>query len=56
MSDKFAMPYSNEKEAQAANGGAYPRYVSFTKARGEIGVDYLYSVLLGYEDPPSGIT
>ena len=24
LSDKFLMPYANEKEAQAANGGAYP--------------------------------
>ena len=56
LSDKFAMPYSNEKEAQAANGGAYPPDMSvLAKARGG-GVDYLYSVLLGYEDPPSGIT
>ena len=55
LSDKFAMPYSNEKEAQAANGGAYPPDMSvLAKARGG-GVDYLYSVLLGYEDPPSGI-
>ena len=56
LSDKFAMPYSNEKEAQAANGGAYPPDMSvLAKARGG-GGDYLYSVLLGYEDPPSGIT
>ena len=56
LSDKFAMPYANEKEAQAANGGAYPPDMSvLAKARGG-GVDYLYSVLLGYEDPPSGIT
>ena len=24
LSDKFVMPYENEKAAQAANGGAYP--------------------------------
>jgi len=56
LSDKFVMPYENEKAAQAANGGAYPPDMSvLVKARSG-GVDYIYSVLLGYEDPPSNIT
>ncbi len=56
LSDKFVMPYENVKAAQAANGGAYPPDMSvLTKARSG-GVDYIYSVLLGYEDPPTGIT
>ena len=56
LSDKFLMPYANEKEAQAANGGAYPPDMSgLAKARSG-GADYFYSVLLGYEEPPSGIT
>jgi ubiquinol-cytochrome c reductase cytochrome c1 subunit len=55
LSDKFVMPYENEKAAQVANGGAYPPDMSvLVKARSG-GVDYVYSVLLGYEDPPSGI-
>ena len=55
-SDKLVMPYENEKAAQAANGGAYPPDMSvLVKARSG-GVDYIYSVLLGYEDPPSGVT
>ncbi len=55
LSDKFIMPYENEKAAQAANGGAYPPDMSvLVKARSG-GVDYIYSVLLGYEDPPSDI-
>ena len=55
LSDKFAMPYANEKEAQAANGGAYPPDMSvLVKARGG-GVDYIYSLLQGYEDPPAGV-
>ena len=55
LSDKFVMPYKNVKEAQAANGGAYPPDMSvLVKARSG-GADYIYSILLGYEDPPSGV-
>ena len=55
LSDKFVMPYENVKAAQAANGGAYPPDMSvLAKARGG-GVDYIYSLLQGYEDPPPGI-
>ena len=54
LSDKFVMPYENVKAAQAANGGAYPPDMSvLVKARGG-GVDYIYSLLQGYEDPPDG--
>jgi ubiquinol-cytochrome c reductase cytochrome c1 subunit len=56
LSDKFVMPYENVKAAQAANGGAYPPDMSvLVKARGG-GVDYIYSLLQGYEDAPSGVT
>ena len=55
LSDKFVMPYPNEKAAQAANGGAYPPDMSVLAKARKGGVDYLYSLLLGYEDPPSNI-
>ncbi len=56
LSDKFVMPYENEKAAQAANGGAYPPDMTvLVKARGG-GVDYIYSLLQGYEDPPAGVS
>ena len=56
LSDKFVMPYENIKAAQAANGGAYPPDMSvLVKARGG-GVDYIYSLLQGYEDPPTGVS
>jgi ubiquinol-cytochrome c reductase cytochrome c1 subunit len=56
LSDKFVMPYENVKAAQAANGGAYPPDMSvLVKARGG-GANYIYSLLQGYEDPPTGIT
>ena len=55
LSDKFVMPYENEKAAQAANGGAYPPDMSvLVKARGG-GVDYIYSLLQGYETAPAGM-
>jgi ubiquinol-cytochrome c reductase cytochrome c1 subunit len=54
-SDKFVMPYDNVKAAEAANGGAYPPDMSvLVKARGG-GVDYIYSLLQGYEDAPTGM-
>jgi ubiquinol-cytochrome c reductase cytochrome c1 subunit len=55
LSDKFVMPYANIKEAQAANGGAYPPDMSVLAKARIGGVDYIYSVLLGYEDPPAGV-
>ena len=56
LSDKFVNPYQNNKEAMASNGGAYPPDMSvLVKARSG-GADYIYSLLLGYEDPPSDVT
>ena len=56
LSDKFVMPYDNVKAAQAANGGAYPPDMSvLVKARGG-GVDYIYSLLQGYEEAPVSYT
>ena len=55
LSDKFVKPYENVKAAEAANGGAYPPDMSvLVKARSG-GVDYIYSLLQGYEDAPSGM-
>ena len=55
LSDKFAMPYANVEEAKLSNGGAYPPDMSvLLKARAG-GANYIYSVLLGYEDPPEGM-
>ena len=55
LSDKFVMPYANVEEAKLSNGGAYPPDMSvLLKARAG-GADYIYSVILGYEDPPEGM-
>ena len=56
LSDKFVNPYQNDKEAIASNGGAYPPDMSVLVKARKGGADYVYSVLLGYEDPPSGIS
>ena len=56
LSDKFIKPYENVKAAQAAKGGAYPPDMSVLAKARSGGVDYIYSVLLGYEDPPIDLT
>ena len=56
LSDRFVNPYENDKAAQAANGGAYPPDMSVLAKARSGGVDYIYSLLLGYENPPSGVT
>ncbi len=53
-SDRFAAPFANDKAARAANNGAFPVDLTLiTKAR-EGGPDYVYAVLTGYKDAPSG--
>ena len=49
-SDKFKSPYPNEPASRVANGGAYPPDMSvLVKARpGQS--DYIYSVLMGYDE------
>ena len=55
LSDKFVMPYANDEEAKSANGGAYPPDMSVLVKARKGGADYIYSLLLGYEDPPSDV-
>lgn len=54
--DRFPSPFPNENAAAAANGGAVPPDFSvIAKARAG-GPDYLYSLLVGYEEEaPAGI-
>jgi len=50
--DKFKSPYPNEKAARAVNGGAYPPDMSvLVKARAG-GPNYIYSILMGYDESP----
>ena len=54
LSDQFIKPYPNVEASKAANGGAHPPDMSvLAKARAG-GADYIYSLLLGYEEAPSG--
>ena len=54
-SDKFKSPYPNVKASIAANGGAYPPDMSVLVKARPGGSNYIYSVLVGYEDPPAGM-
>ncbi len=54
LSDNFVSPYPNVEASTAANGGAYPPDMSvLVKARAG-GANYIYSLLLGYEETPEG--
>jgi cytochrome c1 len=55
LADAFPSPYKNEEAARFINGGAYPPDLSvMTKARHD-GQNYLFSLLLGYREPPAGV-
>ena len=55
LSDNFVNPYPNVHASIASNGGAYPPDMSvLAKARAG-GADYIYSLLLGYEETPENI-
>ena len=56
LSDKFVMPYANDEEAKSANGGAYPPDMSVLVKARKGGADYIYSILMGYEDAPEGVS
>jgi len=53
-SDKFVSPYPNVQAAMAVNGGAYPPDMSVLVKARKGGADYIYSVLMGYEEAPGG--
>lgn len=54
-SDGFPGPFANDAIARLANNNALPPDLSLiTKAR-HGGPDYVYSLLIGYEDPPSTV-
>ena len=54
LSDKFANPFPNAKAAAAANDGAYPPDMSVLVKARKGGADYIYSLLMGYEEAPAG--
>lgn len=52
LSDKFVKPYPNVEMAKASNGGAYPPDMSVLIKARKGGADYIYSLLLGYDEAP----
>ena len=54
LSDKFVSPFPNTKAAASANGGAYPPDMSVLAKARKGGADYIYSLLMGYEEAPAG--
>ena len=53
-SDKFVSPYPNVNASMTANGGAYPPDMSVLVKARPGGANYIYSVLMGYEEAPAG--
>ena len=54
-SDRFKSPYPNVNASMAANGGAYPPDMSVLVKARPGGSNYIYSILMGYEEAPAGL-
>lgn len=54
--DGVPNPYPNEQAARAANNNAYPPDLSLIVEARADGANYLYSLLLGYVDPPEDVS
>ncbi|MBP0491361.1 cytochrome c1 [Pararoseomonas indoligenes] len=55
-SDHFRRPFPNDAAARAANNGALPPDLTVMVKAREGGADYLHALLIGYEEPPPGVT
>jgi ubiquinol-cytochrome c reductase cytochrome c1 subunit len=55
LADSFPAPYANDESAKVANNGALPPDLSLIVFARKGGVNYLYSLLTGYVDPPAGV-
>ena len=55
-SDHFKNPYPNDNASIAANGGAYPPDMSVLVKARTGGANYIYSILMGYEEKPAELT
>lgn len=56
ITDKFPKPYANKQFAQFINGGAEPPDLSLMVKARDRKEDYLFTLLTGYRDAPSGVT
>ena len=52
-SDHFKNPYPNDNASISANGGAYPPDMSVLVKARPGGSNYIYSILMGYEEKPT---
>ncbi|WP_417458726.1 cytochrome c1 [Kordiimonas sp.] len=52
--DAFPSPFPNDNAARASNGGALPPDLSLMAKARHDGPNYIYSLLVGYEDAPAG--
>lgn len=55
-SDHFPNPFANDAVARLANNNAMPPDLSLMAKARHGGPNYIYSLLTGYEDPPSTVT
>nr|XP_034175673.1 cytochrome c1-2, heme protein, mitochondrial-like [Osmia lignaria] len=53
--DRIPPPYPNEEAARAANFGAYPLDLTFLVYARKRGIDYVFSLLTGFMEPPAGV-
>lgn len=53
--DRFPSPFANEAAARASNGGALPPDMSLLAKAREEGPNHIYSILVGYKEPPAGL-
>jgi ubiquinol-cytochrome c reductase cytochrome c1 subunit len=56
LSDYMPSPFDNEKAARASNNGAMPPDLSLIVKARPGAENYIYSLLTGYTDAPSGVT
>jgi len=54
-SDRFVSPFANDNAARSVNNGALPPDLSLIVKARLGGPDYLYSLLVGYTDPPADV-
>ncbi|XP_043798772.1 cytochrome c1-2, heme protein, mitochondrial-like [Apis laboriosa] len=55
LSDYIPSPYANEEAAKTANFGAYPPDLTYMILTQRDGVDYVFSLLTGWMEPPAGL-
>ncbi|KAK1124594.1 hypothetical protein K0M31_005969 [Melipona bicolor] len=55
LTDQIPSPYPNEEAARAANFGASPPDLTYAVLTRRRGVDYVFSLLTGWMEPPAGI-